>query len=176
MPHHQPQIYVASLCDYNNGILHGRWIDLEGQDKETLQAEINAMLAESPTAKQGGAKAEEYAIHDSNDIGAVDEYESLDDVLERADLVLEYGDAFFAAMSNWPTLEEVSDALEEGWTEADSLEDWAEELAYEIGMIAENEPRGSLHHYIDWERVANDWKHDYSVVNYDGGLFVFHSI
>ncbi|KIQ27503.1 antirestriction protein ArdA [Xanthomonas campestris] len=43
-----PRIYVACLASYNNGVLHGRWIDLDGMDAEDVQAGIAAMLRESP--------------------------------------------------------------------------------------------------------------------------------
>lgn len=41
-----PRIYVACLASYNNGVLHGRWIDAS-DDVETMQAEVSAMLRES---------------------------------------------------------------------------------------------------------------------------------
>lgn len=41
-----PRIYVASLSDYNNGLLHGVWIDA-AQDADSIRDEINAMLMES---------------------------------------------------------------------------------------------------------------------------------
>lgn len=43
-----PRIYVACLASYNNGVLHGRWIELDGMDADDVQAEIAAMLRESP--------------------------------------------------------------------------------------------------------------------------------
>lgn len=41
-----PRIYVASLADYVNGKLHGRWIDAT-DDVDTVREEITAMLAAS---------------------------------------------------------------------------------------------------------------------------------
>ena len=41
-----PRIYVASLSDYNNGILHGAWIDA-AQDADDIRTEVSAMLRES---------------------------------------------------------------------------------------------------------------------------------
>jgi hypothetical protein len=38
------RIYVACLASYNNGVLYGRWIDVDGKDAGELQAEVNAML------------------------------------------------------------------------------------------------------------------------------------
>ena len=41
------RIYVACLASYNNGVLHGAWIDTEGKDADDLQAEVNAILRAS---------------------------------------------------------------------------------------------------------------------------------
>lgn len=53
-----PRIYVASLSDYNNGLLHGEWIDA-GQEPDEIHEQVQAMLAESESPG-----AEEWAIHD----------------------------------------------------------------------------------------------------------------
>ena len=53
-----PRIYVACLAAYNNGQLHGAWIDAD-QSADAIHEEIRAMLASSPTPG-----AEEWAIHD----------------------------------------------------------------------------------------------------------------
>ncbi|MBB4768631.1 antirestriction protein ArdA [Xanthomonas sp. LMG 8993] len=99
-----PRIYVACLASYNNGVLHGRWIDLYATDLDDLddvQSEIAAMLRESPypnvvvqcpvcagerdfvSLTTGQAlpcerckgtgrvpSAEEWAVHDSEDLPA----------------------------------------------------------------------------------------------------------
>ncbi|MCE3238388.1 MAG: antirestriction protein [Gammaproteobacteria bacterium] len=41
------QIYVACLASYNNGILHGAWIDAT-QDVELIHSEIKIILEKSP--------------------------------------------------------------------------------------------------------------------------------
>ena len=51
-----PRIYVACLAAYNNGCLHGRWIDATTPDE--IMDEVRAMLAASPLPG-----AEEWAIH-----------------------------------------------------------------------------------------------------------------
>lgn len=56
--HVEPRIYVASLSDYNNGHLHGRWINA-AQSAQRIYEEIHQMLATSTTPG-----AEEWAIHD----------------------------------------------------------------------------------------------------------------
>ncbi len=52
------RIYVACLAAYNNGKLHGAWIDAT-QDIDDIQEQVSQMLDESPEED-----AEEYAIHD----------------------------------------------------------------------------------------------------------------
>ncbi|WP_073782471.1 antirestriction protein ArdA [Streptomyces uncialis] len=89
-----PRIYVASLTDYNAGELHGKWIDA-AQDADEIMTEVEQMLADSPTAKEEGGVAEEWAIHDSDDFGGVDigEWDSFERVSEIAH-----------AISEWPSL------------------------------------------------------------------------
>ena len=51
------RIYVACLAAYNNGYLHGRWIDATLGESH-IWDETRAMLAASPIEE-----AEEWAIH-----------------------------------------------------------------------------------------------------------------
>lgn len=69
-------IYAACLASYNNGILHGEWIDAT-QDPESIGHAITLMLESSPIPD-----AEEYAIHDYDGFGGLPlgEYESLGDL------------------------------------------------------------------------------------------------
>jgi len=81
------RIYVAYLAAYNNGILHGAWLDAE-QGVDTLNADIVAMLAASPNAG-----AEEWAIHDYEGFEGVHiaEYEGIDGVASMGDFIGEHG-------------------------------------------------------------------------------------
>lgn len=83
-----PQIYVACLAAYNNGILHGEWIDAT-QDVNTIYDEIHKMLANSPIED-----AEEFAIHDFEGFGGaqIDEYDSINDVAELASFIMKQGE------------------------------------------------------------------------------------
>jgi antirestriction protein len=52
--------YIACLASYNNGRLHGAWVDLEvAATLEEVQECIDWVIATSPTPG-----AEEYAVHD----------------------------------------------------------------------------------------------------------------
>lgn len=93
----RPRIYVASLADYNNGLLHGQWLEVDGEADE-LQAGIDRMLADSPTAQRFGESAEEFAIHDIDGFGAwrIGEYESLQTIAWVAAGMRQQGMAFAA--------------------------------------------------------------------------------
>jgi hypothetical protein len=91
------RIYVASLSDYNAGWLYGRWINAD-QEAEEIQAEIAAMLAESPTAG-----AEDWAVHDYESFGGyqVGEYESVETMSRIAKVIAEHDEAFTLCWLMW---------------------------------------------------------------------------
>ena len=66
------------MAAYNNGRLHGVWIDATG-DVEEIQEQINKMLKASPEPD-----AEEYAIHDYEGFGGygLGEYEGIESAHE----------------------------------------------------------------------------------------------
>jgi len=87
------RIYAACLASYNNGVLHGAWIDCDGKDASELQDEVSAMLRASRfpnvTVEHEGRQvpsAEEFAIHDREGFGRlVGEYTPLDDIATIAE-------------------------------------------------------------------------------------------
>ena len=83
------RIYMACLAAYNNGILHGRWIDAT-QGVEHIQQELNAMLKDSPMPN-----AEEHALHDYEGFADItlSEWASIDSIVETAEFIAEYGRA-----------------------------------------------------------------------------------
>ena len=89
-----PKIYVASLCDYNNSILHGEWIECDSLSQ--VEAKIEDMLAESPSAKKYGEMAEDWAIHDTEGFEGISigQHESIEKICELAEKIAEYGEAF----------------------------------------------------------------------------------
>jgi len=146
-----PQIYVACLAAYNDGILHGEWIDAT-QDPEDIHAEIQDMLKKSPIPN-----AEEWAIHDYSDFGGMrlSEYEDIEHVHELAKALEECGEAFalYADLvgEDYATVESFNDAYHGEWdSEEDFAYDWWEQAGY-LAQIPEE-----LRCYIDWERVARD--------------------
>ena len=144
------RIYVACLAAYNNGILHGRWIDAL-QDAEAIVEEIGAMLKASPIAG-----AEEFAIHDYEGFeGArIEEYQSMDSVVEIAAFIGEHGKLGGKLLEYFGTLGNARTAMEEDYRgEYSSLADFAQELTEETTEIPQ-----ALQYYIDYERMGRDFE------------------
>ncbi len=163
-----PRIYLRCLAAYNNGQLHGAWIDAD-QSADAIHEEIRAMLAASPIPG-----AEEWAIHDYEDFGgiALSEYEPIDRVAEIAALLVEHGDAFAAWYSYDPSAD-VSDFRDAYRGEYDSEEAYAEEFIDDVGML-DSIPE-NLRFYFDCERFARDMfmSDMHSVRSGHGTVYVF---
>jgi antirestriction protein len=176
-----PRIYAASLSDYNNGILHGRWIDA-ASDVEEMQYAIKEMLAASPTTARYGQPAEEWAIHDYDDFGDihVDEHHSLATIAGWAKGIKRHGEAFAAWVAH---VGEQSDDLIEQFEERyqgewESTEAYAEYLLDELGAqrVIDEAPEW-LQPYLklDAEGFARDLELSGDVVACDAtsGIWIF---
>lgn len=142
------QIYVACLAAYNNGYLHGAWIDAQ-QDAWEIYADIRQMLVASPVKN-----AEEWAIHDHEGFeGApVSEYMGIELVAELAAFIAEHGEIGGKLIEHCSDLGEARKAIEDSYAgQYSSLADFAEELTEQTGQVPD-----SLRYYIDYERMARD--------------------
>lgn len=141
-------IYVACLASYNNGRLHGAWIDATlGEDHITEQ--VSAMLASSPEPG-----AEEWAIHDSCGFGKtkINEYESFAIVCELAEFLEKHGE-IGALLLEYDDLEVCREMIENQYIgEYDSVADYCEESISDSGI----EIPESIALYIDFELMARD--------------------
>ncbi|MDL2328082.1 antirestriction protein ArdA [Ruminococcaceae bacterium OttesenSCG-928-A11] len=157
-----PSIYVASLSDYNNGFLHGRWIRAD-QNVLGISSAIAEMLKESPEYPA----AEEYAIHDFEYFGPIrlSEYEDIETVAAVGQMIGKYGEAF-AIWANMVGLEEAAkENAEEDFTNSyrglyESEESYVREYWREIGLEREIEsiiPEHLLGYInIDYEMLSKD--------------------
>jgi antirestriction protein len=167
-----PRIYVADLSAYNNGRLHGSWIDAT-QEPDAIYEEIQAMLKKSPEPS-----AEEWAIHDFENFGGLklSESEDIEKVSQVAKLIEEHGPLFAELVSYYGGVENIDDAveaMEENYQGGyDSLADWAEQFAKDTGASMDK-----YESYIDWERVGNDadMSGDVFTIEVDGKVHVFSS-
>lgn len=151
------KIYVACLSSYNNGILHGRWIDATlGRDH--IFEEVTLMLAES---KQ--QNAEEWAIHDFEGFGKIEisEYESFERIAEIADMLSseKYDIAVIeAALSNLgkdSSKKEIFEYLNENYLGCfSSLEEYGRDYLESTGDLS-NIPE-SLMYFFNFDAYAKD--------------------
>lgn len=133
-PRPQPSIYVASLAGYNNGRLHGEWMDA-ARDPADIHADIAAMLARS---KDPGA--EEFAIHDYEQFGGcrIHEYDTIEVVSQIARGIAEHGFAFAAWAEVHEGAPERFDDFERSYLgHYKSLENYALQIADDLGYNAE---------------------------------------
>lgn len=139
-------IYVADLAAYNNGILHGVWIDAT-QDLVTIQTSVECMLAKSPIDN-----AEEYAIHDYEGFGqySVSEYEGLEDIHNVACFIDEHPSFGSELLNYYSDVDEARQAADEKYIGTyESLEDYARQFTEETSDVPEH-----LQYYIDYDKMG----------------------
>lgn len=143
-----PRIYVACLAAYNNGTLHGCWIEVS--DAETISEAVTAMLAASPIPD-----AEEWAIHDYEGFEGAElsEWASFDHVCELAEFIGEH-DALGAILLTHfgGDLEQARAQFDDYAGEYQSLGAFAEELHDQTGTVIPD----ALQYYINWEALGRD--------------------
>ena len=143
------RIYVADLAAYNNGKLHGVWIDAT-EDPDTIQDQINDMLSSSPELY-----SEEWAIHDYEGYCGyrLSEYEGIQSAHELACFIEEEGEIGSALLNHFGgDLEDAKKASEDNYSGCyTSLADYAQEWTENTSEVPEH-----LQHYIDYERMGRD--------------------
>ncbi|HYM54202.1 MAG TPA: antirestriction protein ArdA, partial [Solirubrobacteraceae bacterium] len=138
-----PRVYVACLAAYNNGRLHGAWID-----------------ADQSAAASPELGAEEWAIHDYEGFGELrlSEWESFERVSAIAAGIAEHGEAFSAWLA-YDTSRDATDmqAFEDAYRgEWDSLRDYAENFADDIGLYDAADKAGSHYVVVDLDMLTRD--------------------
>jgi antirestriction protein len=147
-----PRIYVRCLSSYNNGPLHGAWIDCD-QDSDEIMKEIKAMLSRSPMNEI--AECEEWAIHDYEGFKGltISEHEGIDRVVELAAAIEEHGEAFAAYVECFGDTE--IDKFEERYRGSyENKQAFTEEHYSEL--IDKVEQAGLQSIYIDFEILTRD--------------------
>ena len=156
------KIYVACLAAYNNGILHGVWMDAT-MDESDLWLALRQMLKESPIED-----AEEWAIHDYDGFpdGIISEYTSFERIHALALFLQEHEKLGEEVLSHFSgDLEDARLAIEEHYMGCyQTLADYAEEST--VGCYGEFPDQ--LMHYMDWEAMARD-------MLYNGDVYVLQT-
>lgn len=168
------RIYVACLAAYNNGTLHGVWIDdLDMFEGMELQQRIGKMLASSPEPS-----AEEWAIHDHEGFGSyrVSEWHDLQELCDVARLIDEHGAEVASIALEYTTTDQASVWVEDHYEgKYARIEDWADSWLEDTGTLS-SIPE-NLRYYFDVTSWARDAQlgGDIFTEDCDGGVHVFHS-
>ena len=162
------RIYVACLAAYNNGHLHGTWIEVT--DEATIWQAVQDMLAASPIEEM----AEEWAIHDYEGFAGAElsEYSSFAHVVELAEYIEERGELGAEVLNYYGgNIEDATARFEEYAGEYDSLADYAQELTEQTGL----EIPERLAPYIDYTRMAHDYEQsgDFLTFRVSGSVHIF---
>ena len=170
----ETRIYVACLAAYNNGVLHGAWIDIDDDTtEETLQEAINGVLASSPEPG-----AEEWAIHDYDGLpSTLGENPNLESLILTASGIREHGEIFSAYMEQTGyDAEEAAANFTDQYSGAwDNREAFGQNLWEEMGY--DSEIPEHLRAYVDTDRFTNDLflGGDYFDIRHDFQTHVFRT-
>ncbi|MGI8612416.1 MAG: antirestriction protein ArdA [Nocardioidaceae bacterium] len=178
----EPKIWVASLSDYNNGVLHGAWLDAN-RDPSEVHGDIQTMLATSPTTTRTGEPAEEWAIHNYEGFGqfGLGEYDSVELVCRIARGIAEHGLAFAAYAEAMDGDEDALGAFTEAYLgHYRSVEAYAEQLVDDLGyqLLIDAAVPENLRPYvrIDTAALARDMElagDIHALSADDGGVWLF---
>lgn len=165
----QSQIYIACLAAYNNGYLHGKWVDATlGED--CIQDEIKDILATSPIPN-----AEEWEIHDFDNVPQFiqDNYKDFDDLEQWINAYHERGSVIFE-MAKDLSIYHLDDILI--YDDNNYREHWNSFKEFAIDYFYENEqcPEHLIAH-IDFDSYAYELRHDYFSIEHNGRTHVYFS-
>lgn len=163
---HNISIYVACLAAYNNGILHGKWIDIT--DSKEVWAEINEMLKSSPIPDAG-----KWAIHDYDGFFEVqiNEHDDINFICEIASLIQEYGELAACMYNFHESIDSVQNVIYEYYAGCyNSPKDFAYDIVNELHNIPEN-----LKFYIDYDKFLRDMEiNDINIYKIGGKYHIFY--
>lgn len=180
------RFYAACLASYNNGSLHGQWIDASS-DVDEMQEEIATMLRASrfpnvtvahPETGEQVLSAEEWAVHDYDGLpSSLGEYPGLEAIAEFVELAEEHSldaDDLGAIVSHFGSLNYAKDELANRFAgRYESLRAYADEQAeqmLECHGIKDDHP---LAQYFDYEQYAHEMRHSVSEVDLSEGVAIF---
>lgn len=175
----RPRVWIGSLADYNNGSLHGEWMNADVDEAELIER-IHAMLARGEEQP-----AEEWMIFDYDNFAGftVGEWEDLDTLTRVARGIAEHGPAFATLAELHGGTPDVLDRFGEIFLGTyDSREAWAQSVVddFEVERLIEHDldvPDWlKAHIRIDLNGIAHDLAISGDVTiedNPDGGVWVF---
>ncbi len=176
----EPQVYVACLGCYNEGRMHGSWVDADELSDRWDDMQIHGNPAPRypeqsyPMTKCKRLHHEEWAIHDYDGVPNLGENPDTPYLIKVMRAIEEHGDPFREWFNLDPHNKSHHDDLSEAFQEAycgeyESEEDFAAQHAESMGYITP-ENQNPLLMYVDYEWFwKSSLRHSY---DYIGG-FVF---
>ena len=179
-----PRIYVASLADYNNGQLLGRWFELSDFcDADGLLHAIQGMLTiyDDKYGLLMGSPREEWAVHDAENLPTRLVAESMDfaAVYQYLEVVADMNEERRAAyeyfIDNGDNPEEFDNRFlgrygeSYHYDEERVLADYAESEFFQCH--SEDEIPKQLRNYIDWASLGRDYRLSGEIWQTDGYVF-----
>jgi antirestriction protein len=155
------RVHYWELGLYNEGVLEGRWFDIEGLTKDEHMEELQDWLAE--LSEKYDRLCEEWILGDVEGIpdGFYHEYGLSEELWQFNEVVSSSHldeDIILAAMECGFEPEEAEDRYVGSYA---SDADFAQELTEEVGYLPEELPAW-IECHIDWEGVARDLMVDHS--------------
>lgn len=169
------QIYIACLTAYNNGFLHGEWVDVS-QGIDHVRERIKFILLDSPMNEEGDP-CEEWAIHDFEGFGnyKVNEYHDLEELCQVAEFLKECEEKDFPSdVASWLIddfgINGAIEKMEDDFIgEFDSATDFAYHYVDETGLLSDACKTISM--YFDYEAFGRDLDMNGEVMSFRGYYF-----
>jgi len=161
----EPRVYVACLGCYNEGVLHGKWMDADELESEWLHCDLHED-GSYPMTRCKKLHHEEWAIHDSEYIRC-SEHTDINGLIDTMRAFEEHGDGFREWYNHCPSHADWDDPVE-AWQdryqgEYDSKKAFAEEWAELCEYINDDNP---LLRYVDWDWYWRaDLRHHFTFSN-----------
>lgn len=179
-------IWISTFGLYNEGLLIGKWFDLDADDVPTHAEDFIAAMSPKLDKIRPDVIGEEVWCFDAEGFpvneemspeAAVKFHEAIGFQVERschseeaiyAKLRLNGG--YLPEMTNEMDDPYFMDGYEGYW---DSFRDYADQLADEMLDCHQFATDDMLRNYFDYEMFARDLEHDHSIEEDDGGVHVF---
>lgn len=162
----EPRLYVGTYAKYNSGSLRGAWMSLEGHDKESFYAACAELHKDEADPEYMFQDFEGFPREFYGESGCAAElwdWLALDE--QDRELLARYCDAIGC---DGLTIENARDAF---YGTAESVADFAENLAQETGSIPKDLPSWIV---IDWEASWNcSLQYDFATSESENGEMYF---
>jgi len=169
-----PQVYVACLGCYNEGRLHGQWVDADTlQERWDYAEEHDRQDRVGHFNKCSRPFHDEWAIHDYDGVPNLGEHPDIPYLIKVMQAIEEHGEPFLEWFNLDPYNKSHHDDLSEAFQEAyygewDSPKAFAEDHAEDMGYLPSDDAKNPnpLFRFVDFDWWwKSDLRHHYHFSN-----------